>query len=266
MRIFWSLWMKLARLRFFWRLVIKMGIFGTVVFGIFFPNPVLFWKQLGHFSDLESLIQTDFKGIEAINRDINALLSADSTPQEEFYAIQGYVYRNIRYEYDWDNWGNVDFWPTAEQVRGRKREDCDGRAVLAVSILRSRGFATAKLVGNIRHIWVDVDHYELMGPDKEQTFKRDGEKTVLNLPSFDLLVGTLAIHIADFPAFRNLIAFFTLIMGIVEESWWITGPQIVVVVIIVYLLVRVRVKIARAEKEKMIAKIDELEKKISSIK
>ncbi|UCC12529.1 MAG: hypothetical protein JSW02_03065 [candidate division WOR-3 bacterium] len=63
-----------------------------------------------------------------------------------------------------------------------------------------------------------------------------------------------------------VLAFFTLIMGIVLKSWWIIGPQIAVVVIVVYLLVRVRVKIARAEKEKMMAKIDQLEKKIISMK
>jgi len=63
-----------------------------------------------------------------------------------------------------------------------------------------------------------------------------------------------------------VLAFFTLIMGIILKSWWIMAPQIAIVVIVVYLLVRVRVKIARAEKEKMIAKIDELEKKIGSMK
>jgi hypothetical protein len=63
-----------------------------------------------------------------------------------------------------------------------------------------------------------------------------------------------------------VLAFFTLIMGIVKESGWIMiVPLIIIVVIVLYLLVRVRVKIARAEKEKMIAKIDELEKKISSM-
>ena len=64
-----------------------------------------------------------------------------------------------------------------------------------------------------------------------------------------------------------VLAFFTLIMGIAKVTWWwVMGPQIAVVVIVVYLLVRVRVKIARAEKEKMMAKIDQLEKKISSMK
>jgi hypothetical protein len=212
MRIFWTLWWKLAQPRFIWRLTIKLVIFGCVLFVILYPNPVLFLKQIQNFLDLESLIQPDFSEIDLINQEIDAALPADATREHEFNIIQRYIYHHIRYEYDWENWGNIDFWPTAEQVWARKKEDCDGRAVLAVSILRSRGFESAKLVGNIRHIWVDVDRYELMGPDKEQTITREEGKTRIVLPSRDLLLGSVAIHIADFPAIRNLIVFFTLII------------------------------------------------------
>jgi hypothetical protein len=223
MRIFWTLWGKLAKPRFIWRLTIKLVIFGCVLFVILYPNPVLFLKQMQNFLDLESLIQPDFSEIDLINREIDAVLPADATREHELNIIQRYVYHHIRYEYDWENWGNIDFWPTAEQVWARKKEDCDGRAVLAVSILRSRGFESAKLVGNIRHIWVDVDRYELMGPDKEQTITREGGKTRIVLPSRDLLLGSIAIHIADFPAIRNLIVFFTLIILCYHPCQNITG-------------------------------------------
>lgn len=60
-------------------------------------------------------------------------------------------------------------------------------------------------------------------------------------------------------------AFITLIVGIVVKSWWVMIPQIIIIVVVVYLLVRVRVKVSRAEKEKLRAKIDELEGKIESV-
>jgi MFS superfamily sulfate permease-like transporter len=62
-----------------------------------------------------------------------------------------------------------------------------------------------------------------------------------------------------------VLAFVTLIVGIVIKSWWVMVPQIILAAIVVFLLVRVRVKIAKAEKEKLRAKIDELEEKIGSL-
>lgn len=62
-----------------------------------------------------------------------------------------------------------------------------------------------------------------------------------------------------------VLAFITLIVGLVIKSWWVMVPQMAILAVVIYLLVRVRVKISRAEKEKLRAKIDELENKIGSI-
>jgi hypothetical protein len=212
MRIFWLLWIKLAALRFIWRLVIKLVLFAGVVLFVLYPNPVLFVEQLRHYVGVEALIQSNFSEMTMINREIDALLPADATRENEFKVIQRYVYQHIRYEYDWENWGNIDYWPPAEQVWQRKKEDCDGQAILAASILRSRGFVTAKLVGNFRHIWVAVDRDELMEPDREQTFKLEGGKPILVLPSLDFALKAVAFYIAEFPGIRNLIIFFTLLV------------------------------------------------------
>lgn len=62
-----------------------------------------------------------------------------------------------------------------------------------------------------------------------------------------------------------ILAFITLIFGIVHDSQPVIISQIIMIIIVIYLLVRVRVKISRAEKEKLRAKIEDLEKKIESI-
>jgi c-di-AMP phosphodiesterase-like protein len=61
-----------------------------------------------------------------------------------------------------------------------------------------------------------------------------------------------------------IFAFVTLIIGIVIKSWWVMVPQIIIIAVVIFLLVRVRVKVSKAEKEKLRAKIDELEDKIES--
>ena len=212
MRIFCSLWERVANFRFVWRLIVKLAIFFIFLLVILYPNPVLLVKQIHNYLDMESLIQPDFVGIETINRELNAIIPSEVSPQKKFLAIEQYVYQHIQYEYDWDNWGNIDFWPTAEQVWKRQREDCDGLAILAASILRSRGFKTATLVGNMRHIWVNVDQWELMGPDQEQNIRPEGGKTIVTLPSFNLMFGAMAIYVADFSTIRNLMLFFVMLV------------------------------------------------------
>lgn len=210
-KTFWRMWDAAARLKFYWRWSLKIGLFVVVLFFVLNPNPVLFLQQLFIYANVEQLIQTDFAGLEDANREIDAQLPANATTHDEFLAVQRYVYEKIPYAYDWDNWGNVDYWPTAAQVWQRKREDCDGRAVLAVSILRSRGFPEATLAGNFRHIWVTVGDEGLMSPDKEQNLRREHGKTIITLPSLSMILQNFAIYWADFPVARNLLLFLVII-------------------------------------------------------
>lgn len=197
------LWNWLAHLRPGWRWSFKIGLF-LMVFGFaLFPNPVLFVKQLNHLRHVEALIQPDLPEMVKINEDIDANWRKGLTRQDEFRAVEKYVYATIPYEYDWYNWGNVDYWPSAKEVLERKREDCDGRAILAVSILRSRGFKSAMVVGNMQHVWVTVDKGELMGPQKDANVRRVNGKMVVTMPSLrTVLSGTSMI--SKFPAARIL--------------------------------------------------------------
>ena len=62
-----------------------------------------------------------------------------------------------------------------------------------------------------------------------------------------------------------ILAFVTLIFGIIRGAIQVIIPQILVLSVVVYLLIRVRVKIAKAEKEKLRNRIDELESKIKAL-
>ncbi len=204
-------WRWLAGLPFARRVAAKFLLLAAVILFVLYPNPGLFIRQLGHYLDTESLIQPNLAAMPEINREIDQLLATNAPALTEFKAVERYVYRRIPYQYDWHGWWNLDYWPTAAEVWERKREDCDGRAVLAASILRARGHAEARLVANLQHVWVAVGTNELMGPMADKNFRREGSKmvdgklvgakTVITLPAFKTLLDSLAMT-CKFPAWR----------------------------------------------------------------
>lgn len=201
---FWAAWDWLAHLRPGWRWPAKLALLGAVVLFTLFPHPALLVRELQHLNDIESLIQPDLPEVAAMNREITAQLKPEASRKEEFRAVERYVYAHIRYEYDWFNWGNLDYWPTAKEAIDRQREDCDGQAIVAASVLRARGFKTAHVVANLQHCWVAVDGAELMGPQPDKNFRRVGDRTVLTFPELPTVLGSTAM-IVKFPAVRCLV-------------------------------------------------------------
>lgn len=202
------------------RASLKLALFAAVVLFALYPNPVLLVRQIGHLLDTESLIQPDLPAMPEINRAIDQLIATNVPALTEFKAVERFVYRRIAYQYDWHGWWNLDYWPTAAEVWERQREDCDGRAVLATSILRARGHADARLVANLQHVWVAVGTNELMGPMADKNFRREGgklvdgklvgAKTVITLPALKTLLDSLAMT-CKFPAWRVVLMLVTLL-------------------------------------------------------
>jgi len=62
-----------------------------------------------------------------------------------------------------------------------------------------------------------------------------------------------------------ILSFLTLVFGLLKDLMIIIIPQVILIGVVIYLLVRVRVKISKAEKEKLRAKIEDLEKKIEGL-
>ena len=213
-------WRWLATHRPLKRSSLKLALFAVVVLFALYPNPVLLVRQIRHLLDTESLIQPDLPAMPDINREIDQLLATNPPALTEFKAVERFVYRRIPYQYDWHGWWNLDYWPTAAEVWERQREDCDGRAVLAASILRARGHADARLVANLQHVWVAVGTNELMGPMADKNFRREGgkvvdgklvgAKTILTLPSLKTLLDSLAMT-CKFPAWRVVLMLVTLL-------------------------------------------------------
>ncbi len=204
-------WNYVARLHWPWRCVFKVLVLAFVVLEALFPHPIFFARELQSLRNPEPLIQPDMPAMKEINAQIDQSLPASPTRQDQFKAIERFVYKNIKYQYDWYNWGNLDYWPSATEVWERKKEDCDGRAVLAASILRARGFSTAKIVANLNHVWVEVETDGLMGAQADKNIRREGGKTVVTLPSWRTWLDSVAF-ISQFPALRSLMILFAVVI------------------------------------------------------
>jgi hypothetical protein len=207
-----NLWNKLARQKRAVRWTIKILIFLTAVLFITMPNPLLTVRQLHAYLNTEALFDPNFPEMQEINAEINARLPQNYTFTDEYKTIVQFVYDSVRYEFDWDNWLNSEYWPSARQVWQRRREDCDGRAILAVSIFRARGYADANIVGSLRHLWIKVGDHELMGPDREKTMVvRDGKKRFL-LPSWSYILSSAAMQLDYYPLTRMMLMLFVFLV------------------------------------------------------
>jgi len=231
------MWSRLARLPWVWRCLAKWFLLALVATLALYPRPGLLVKQVRHLCQVELLIQPELPEIRALNREIDALLATNAARRDELRVVEGFVYRRVPYQHDWINWGNLDYWPTAAEVLARQREDCDGRAVLATSILRARGFTNAQIVANLNHVWVTVDQVELLGPQKEKSWRRVGGKTVVTVPGLRSWLGTAAM-LSEFPALRSLLILATALVLAYHPCRNVTGLLAVTVLALVgFLLV-----------------------------
>jgi hypothetical protein len=149
-----------ARRTFPRRWLIKPFLFAAVTVLVLNPNLKRAFLQVGHVLQPDSLIQPSFGAMPSINAQIDRIVRADRGRHSEARLVAKFVLQKIYYVSDYENWGNLDYWPTAEEAWHRGQEDCDGRAILAASILRSRGYHSAALAVSLDHMWITVDENE----------------------------------------------------------------------------------------------------------
>lgn len=201
----------------------KAAAFAAILFFALFPYPHQFVRQVGRWIAFDALIDPAFVGVDEANAAIDAMLGDDAPPMRELAVVQRYVYDRIAYDYDWDNWGAFDYWPTAQEAWDLGREDCDGQAIVAASILRSRGHADATIVGNMQHMWVRLGQAELMGPQATKGLERRPDGTVrVALPDRQMAFAGLAFTLDEFPTARllaPLVAFLLLAWHPRRSGW-----------------------------------------------
>jgi hypothetical protein len=213
--------------RWYWRWPIKAAIFLAVTLVVLFPRPGLFARHLAHVRDMQAMIAPDDPRLEELEGEVRARLDEEATSarfaatdRERGLLIQQQIERlvleRVEYAWDWDTWGCADYMPTVAEMfdvaaatQSGLREDCDGRAIVAASLMRRMGY-DARLATDLRHVWVVTPEGEWMGPGgaKSATSTDEGNDihwtgVIRNIPM------SLSYGIAVFPLPREIIILLT---------------------------------------------------------
>lgn len=194
----------LNKLRWPWRIPLKWAVFGLTMLAVCFPYPHRLIGHVRHWRDPNALVEPDAPALQPLIEELRSRLSADLLPEETLKRVERFVYEKIEYEWDWNTWGTADYLPTVTEAVEQGREDCDGRAVVAASLLRHFGFQ-AELVTDFAHVWVKTEVGETMGPSGEKAVIATGEGLQIQRGALAQLPRAVAYGIAPFPLIRELI-------------------------------------------------------------
>lgn len=179
---------------------------------------------IGRIQNLSSVVDPGNPNLEALESTVRGKLKGGETPKQVLNLVEAAVYKAVPYAWDWDTWGVVDYLPTVDEVFAKGREDCDGRAVIAASLLRRMGYE-AELVSDVLHVWVDTPDGPTMAPTST-------EKTLVSTPSGTKLTVTpglirnlgrgISYGVGAFPLGREVILLAALALVALQPraSFW----------------------------------------------
>jgi hypothetical protein len=206
------IWRWLNGLRWWARWPLKVGVFAVVTGLVLYPKVWLLPRWVERARDLDSLVEPEQVQLSSLEAEVFAELSDHAARVGTLEAVQRVVCRRIPYAWDWEVWGVAEYLPTVAEVFEQGREDCDGRAVVAASLLRRMGH-DAWLVSDLLHMWVATPEGETMSPTgAEKTFvgTEAGTATMVSLGAIRNLGRGLSYGVAVFPLARELIILATL--------------------------------------------------------
>ena len=175
---------------------------------VLFPKPWLLFVLLERARDMEQLLDPDHPGLAVFEADVLERTAADAPVAELLATVEQVVRERVPYAWDWETWGVMEYLPTVDEVLARGQEDCDGRAVVAASLLRRMGHE-AWLVSDIVHMWVQTRDGETMSPGGVVTLVAaepgaSGTQTAVTLDLLANLVRGTAFGVSVFPLTREV--------------------------------------------------------------
>ncbi|MFQ5425177.1 MAG: hypothetical protein ACE5F9_14525 [Phycisphaerae bacterium] len=216
--------------RWYVRVPAKWAVLLLVTFFVLFPDPVRFARHVRHLSDMQAMIQPEAPELSAWAAELQAGIVGESPrPKQAQAAVQKFVYDKVAYAWDWDVWGSADYLPTVHEMfaraaasgDGQIREDCDGRAVMAASLMRKLGY-DARIVTDLRHVWVQTPQGDWMGPGRKKSIVSTARGNRLNARTLASNIPvSLSYGIAVFPLLRELIILATAFVLVLHRrmSW-----------------------------------------------
>jgi hypothetical protein len=155
--------LRLHKLRWYLRIPVKWMIFAITVAAVCFPYPHRLAQHVRHWRDPNALIEPDAAALQPLVEELRPLVSDELTAPGALRTVRDFVYERIEYAWDWETWGTADYLPTVTEAIEMGKEDCDGRAVVAASLLRNLGYEST-IVTDLLHVWVKTDKGETMHP------------------------------------------------------------------------------------------------------
>lgn len=194
----------LNQLRWYYRLPAKWFVLGLTLLAVCFPYPNRLIRHIDHWLNMNALVDPDAESIQPWLTELRPQITDDLSPTQALRTVESFVYKKVPYAWDWDNWGVVDYLPTVDEVVEKGMEDCDGRAVVAASLLTSLGYK-AELVTDYAHMWVKTDQGETMSPGKTKVMVSTKKGKKFNFSGFMEIPKASAYGVAIFPLIRELI-------------------------------------------------------------
>ncbi|KAA0223756.1 MAG: transglutaminase domain-containing protein [Planctomycetota bacterium] len=194
----------LNRPRWLLRVPLKLAIFGATVAIACFPRVDRLVRHVRHWRDPNALIAPNAPALQPLVEAFRGRLAPDCPPGEVLGHVDAFVTERIPYEWDWMTWSNADYLPTVEEILEAGREDCDGRALIAASILQAVGYE-AKLVTDFAHVWVDTPQGETMSPGPVQAITADEGGLAVQPSALAQLPRALSYGVHVFYLHRELI-------------------------------------------------------------
>lgn len=207
----WHAWHDRPR-RYRWPL--KCALFLTVAALTVYPRLDYLPTWLGRITDMNSVLDPQHAGLAPLEADVRAAAEARHVTAAAglLPIVQQVVQQHVPYAFDWDTWGVMDYLPTVAETLALGREDCDGRAVVAASLLRRMG-VDAWLVSDFLHTWVATRAGQTMSPrDSEQTLVATPHGTTARVSPAMLqnLANGFAFGVTVFPLPREIVLVATL--------------------------------------------------------
>lgn len=195
---------RLNGLRWYFRLPTKWAILLATVLIVCFPYPGRLVKHIAHWMNPNALVDPEAPALQPYVEELRSRMPADVEPRQALRLVERFVYEKVPYEWDWNTWGTADYLPTVAEVLAKGKEDCDGRAVLAASLLRRLGY-DARLVTDLAHMWVKTAEGEAMAPGKKQAIEATDRGWSVHAEALGQMPKALAFGLAVFPLGRELI-------------------------------------------------------------
>ncbi len=186
-----------------------------------FPDVPRLVRHVYRWLDPNRLIAPDAAVLQPWAEELAPQLAGDIQPREALKKIEAFVYRKLPYQYDWLNWSNADYIPTVEEALARGREDCDGRAVVAASLLSRFGYP-ATLVTDYAHVWVRTAHGDTMSPGKQSAVVAEHGGIRISLAQLAQLPHAMGYGVSVFFLYRELIIVLAAWLLILRPggAWW----------------------------------------------